>query len=586
VRKRLLPDAGNSRPILSLSLCVIGLGLAILSVKAASPRVSSQAALSKISPWLSAHAAELQPMEFLVVLGDQADLRGAKSLRTKTEKGRFVRDALWNKAQSAQAPLLKWLQDRHVEHRAFYIVNAIWVKAPFALAQLIARRADVLRIEANPEIKNAVEPTTPARSTMSPDAVDWIPTGITYTRAPDVWKMGYTGQGIVVAGADTGYRWDHDALKNHYRGWNGTSADHNYNWHDSVHENATANSCGHDSTTPCDDWGHGTHTMGTAIGDDGGANQIGMAPGAKWIGCRNMDANNGTPTRYIECMEFFLAPYPLGGDKNQGDASKAPDLSTNSWGCPSSEGCPSSLMQAAVEAQRAAGIVFVAAAGNGGPGCTTVSDEPGLYDAAYSIGALNTGADTIASFSSRGPVTADNSLRMKPDLCAPGTSTFSCLRTSTNAYGTMSGTSMATPHVAGAIALLWSAQPALRHDVARTESILNSTAVHLTGSTCDLPTASPNNTFGYGRLDIKAAVDGALVRTLGLTNDVNGFSVSFYAVQGLTYRLERKIDMSDPNWQSIAGVSDFTASTTGPASIVDPTAGAESQAFYRVRMLP
>ena len=70
---------------------------------------------------------------------------------------------------------------------------------------------------------------------------------------------------------------------------------------------------------PCDDKGHGTHTIGTAIGDDGMGNQIGMAPGAKWIGCRNMDQGNGTPARYIECMEFFLAPYPVGGTPAQGD---------------------------------------------------------------------------------------------------------------------------------------------------------------------------------------------------------------------------------------------------------------------------
>ena len=89
-----------------------------------------------------------------------------------------------------------------------------------------------------------------------------------------------------------------------------------------------------DSPEPCDDFFHGSHTIGTAIGDDGGINQIGMAPGAKWIGCRNMDQGNGTPARYIECMEFFLAPYPLGCTPNEGDPTKAPDITTNSWGCP------------------------------------------------------------------------------------------------------------------------------------------------------------------------------------------------------------------------------------------------------------
>ena len=100
-------------------------------------------------------------------------------------------------------------------------------------------------------------------------------------------------------------------------------------------------------------------------------NQIGMAPGAKWIGCRNMDEGVGTPARYIECMEFFLAPYPVNGDPDQGDPALAPDITINSWGCPTSEGCSANTLQAAVEAQAAAGIMMVVAAGNAGSSCST-----------------------------------------------------------------------------------------------------------------------------------------------------------------------------------------------------------------------
>ena len=96
-----------------------------------------------------------------------------------------------------------------------------------------------------------------------------------------------------------------------------------------------------------------------------------------------MDQGYGTPARYLECMEWFLAPYPVGGTPAQGDPTKAPDITTNSWGCPPSEGCGPATLQAAIEAQRAAGIMFVAAAGNSGPACSTVSDPPGIYDAAY-----------------------------------------------------------------------------------------------------------------------------------------------------------------------------------------------------------
>ena len=221
--------------------------------------------------------------------------------------------------------------------------------------------------------------------------------------------------------------------------------------------------CGNDSPFPCDDNGHGTHTIGTAVGDDGMGNQIGMAPGARWIGCRNMDQGNGTPARYIECMEWFLAPYPIGG--GQGDPLRAPDITSNSWVCPPSEGCSANTLQAAVEAQAAAGIMMVAGAGNDGPNCSTVMYPPAIYAASYTVGALNTGTDNIASFSSRGPVTVDGSNRIKPDISAPGTGTRSSYNTSDNAYVSLSGTSMATPHIAGAMTLLWCARPNLRHNI-------------------------------------------------------------------------------------------------------------------------
>ncbi len=233
-----------------------------------------------------------------------------------------------------------------------------------------------------------------------------------------------------------------------------------------------------------------------------------MAPEAKWIGCRNMDQGNGTPATYIECFEFFLAPYPVGGTTGQGDPTKAPDVTTNSWTCPGSEGCAVGTLQAGVEAQRAAGITMVVAAGNSGPGCSTVSDPPAVYSASFTVGALVTSSDSIASFSSRGPVTADLSNRQKPDISAPGTSTRSCIRG--NLYGSLSGTSMATPHIAGAVALTLSAQPSLRGKVSIIETILRDSAVHIDSALCSSSGSWPNNVFGYGRMDAKAAADMAL----------------------------------------------------------------------------
>ncbi len=511
MEKANLSKSGVLRHVLSfllLAAAVATLLGAVGSSRAVNPsdRPEQAAALRKIAPWVTAHTTDGKQAEFMIILADQADLSGAAALSSKIEKGRFVRDILWQKSQATQGPILKWLERRGLEHRAFYIVNAIWVKGRYDDAMELALRADVARVEGNPEIRVVPESLEALDAPAQPNAPATVEPGITYTHAPAVWAEGFLGQGIVVAGADTGIRWTHRALKPHYRGWNGSTANHNFNWHDSVHSGGGV--CGPNSPVPCDDNGHGTHTIGTAVGDDGAGNQVGMAPQAQFIGCRNMNVGVGTPASYTECFEFFLAPYPVGGTPAQGDPSKAPDITTNSWTCPPSEGCSPTTLQAGVEAQRAAGIMMVVAAGNAGPSCSTVSDPPAIYDATYTVGALNPNSDTIASFSSRGPVLSDGSMRQKPDIAAPGVDVRSSYSTSDTSYAFLSGTSMATPHVAGAVALLWSAHPELRHDVSASEAILNSSAVHILSNTCDGGSpASPNNTYGNGRIDILAAVD-------------------------------------------------------------------------------
>jgi subtilisin family serine protease len=323
----------------------------------------------------------------------------------------------------------------------------IWVRGDLPVLTALAGREDVDYIYANPKVQ--LEAPTRDPISLIPQSTDSIEWNIARVRAPEVWASGYTGQGITIGGQDTGYDWQHPALRDQYRGWDGASADHNYNWHDAIHQ-SDGNPCGEDSPEPCDDHGHGTHTMGIMVGEEPNQlNQIGMAPGARWIGCRNMDRTLGSPVTYSECYQWFLAPTDL-SDMNP-DPAKAPDVINNSWSCPPSEGCyDPEILQQVVEAVRAAGILTVHSAGNSGPICSSVNAPGAIYEASFTVG-NTTINDEIAFSSSRGPVTIDGSGRLKPDVSAPGTSIRSSYPG--GGYLDLSGTSMASPHVAGLAAL-------------------------------------------------------------------------------------------------------------------------------------
>jgi uncharacterized repeat protein (TIGR01451 family) len=459
--------------------------------------------------------------EFILLLADQADLTAADSLPTKHQKGQFVYQALAAAAEG-QASLLAQLNAQNVEHHGFWIVNMVWVRTDddLILAQL-AQRPDVAHIFANPYTALDRVPAGAPAAEPAGGAVEW---NLDLVSAPAVWAEGVTGEGVVIAGADTGYDWDHPALQDQYRGWDGISADHNYNWHDAIHSGG--GSCGANTQAPCEDFSHGSHTMGTMVGDDGGSNQVGMAPGARWIGCRNMNVGVGSPTTYSECFQWLLAPTDLNGQNPRPDL--APHIINNSWSCPVSEGCTDpDVLKLIVENLRAAGILVVVSAGNSGSACSTVSTPAAIYGASFSVGATDI-SDAIAGFSSRGPVTFDSSGRMKPNISAPGVS----VRSSVNGggYSTSSGTSMAGPHVAGLAALLIEAAPELAGNIDLIETIIESTAVPLTtseGCGGDGPTDVPNNTYGWGRIDALAAYDLAVLnQTISISKTAHTIQVA------------------------------------------------------------
>lgn len=474
---------------------------------------------AKVDSGVLAEAESGAVVECLILLDRQADVSGARQLKTKAEKGAYVWQSLQAVARQTQAPVKQVLEGAGIPYQSFCIVNAIYARVDVAVLQRLAELDAVRQIQPNPWVKREEQFAERGNEITLREGIEW---GIERINADDVWAMGYTGQGIVIGGADTGYEWEHPAIINKYRGWDGATADHNYNWHDAIHSisplhNDTMptpddNPCGLDVTEPCDDGFHGTHTMGTMVGDDGAGNQIGVAPGARWIACRNMERGWGSPATYIEAFEWFLAPTNL--ENENPDPSKAPHVINNSWGCPPVEGCNEmnfATMNAVVDNLKAAGIVVVVSAGNSGSNCESVETPAAMFQNSFSVGASRPSGDTIAGFSSRGPVTVDGSGRLKPNVVAPGVSIRSCVPDTS--YASFSGTSMAGPHVAGLVALLLSANPALIGDVETVETIIEQTAAPMrTNQMCgDISGLDvPNHTYGFGRVDALAAVEQAL----------------------------------------------------------------------------
>jgi subtilisin family serine protease len=427
-----------------------------------------------------------------VIFKEQADLSDVAQIKDRDERLAAAYNEMTALANASQDDLRADLDSYGVEYTPYYLVNAMEVRGGTLVRLYLMTRPEVDRVIPSPRLR-PIPPTEPAQgdATSVPGPPQW---NVQMIGAEKVWReFGARGEGIIVGQSDSGVDGSHPAIRDQYRGHAGGD---DYNWFDPWDG----------TTSPNDENGHGTHTLGTILGKGG----IGIAPGAQWFACSNLDRNLANPALYLDCMQFMLAPFPQGGNPfKDGDPTRAAHVINNSWGCPELEGCDPTVLQPAVENLRAAGIFVAVSAGNDGPECNTVKDPLALYDAVFSVGAIDENGD-IAYFSSRGPVTVDGSGRMKPDIVAPGVDILSSMPLGTYDYN--SGTSMAGPHVVGAVALLWSAVPSLIGDIDRTEQILIQSASPYEGdrSLGCFEGNLPNTAYGYGILNVYEAVKLAL----------------------------------------------------------------------------
>lgn len=458
-----------------------------------------------------------EPQGFWIKFAGTADTTAAREITDWAERGRSVYRLLSENAQEAQAETIRVLEATGVEHQPYWITNAIWVESgTLDLATAMAARDGVEQILA-PVTYEAPEPvktelTDSKLGTNAEGAVEW---GIANIKADQVWeRYGVRGDGIVVANIDSGVEFDHPALVNSYRGHNGDGTiDNDYNWFD-----VTGN-----SPNPSDGNGHGTHTMGTMLGDDGAANRIGVAPGATWI------AANGCATcandHLIASAQWMLAPTRTDG--TGADPAKRPHIVNNSWGSTTPSNDP--FMEDVLQAWADAGIMGVWSNGNNGSRCGT-SSSPGSRTLNYSVGAYDS-ANTVAGFSSRG---SGQDGEIKPNISAPGVGVRSSYVD--NRYASANGTSMAAPHAAGAVALLWAADRSLVGDIAATRRLLDDTAIDTADDQCG-GTADDNNVYGEGRLDALALVEATGQADYGTLTGTVTNSATGAPVQGAAIRL-------------------------------------------------
>lgn len=430
-----------------------------------------------------------------VILKDRADLSAIRSDLPWQERRTQVYQTLVAQAEQDQAAIRAALNRCGVDYTPYYLVNALEVQGGPLVRAWLNSRAEVDRIIDSPILRPLPAAVPVLAGTLSaPTEPTWNVESIAADRVWD--SFGVNGAGILVGISDSGVQGDHPAIRDAYAGSVGEGVPA---WLDPWNH----------TTTPTDLSGHGTAVASIILGKN-----TGIAPGAKWIGCTNLARNLGNPAYYVDCMQFLLAPYPATGDPfTDGEPESGAQIMNYSWGCPTVEGCDKEALLSAVEAIRAAGIFQAAAAGNNGSDiCGSISDPPAIYAQVFSVGAIDSDGN-MSSFSSIGPVVLDGSLLAKPDILSPGQSVIAA--NADSSYEAVDGTSFSSPHVAGVVALMWSANPDLIGNVERTEQLLRQSATAYSGpaTACYFDENQESKTATYGILNAYEAVKLAVEAT-------------------------------------------------------------------------
>jgi subtilisin family serine protease len=486
----------------------------------ATPAAPSSAQSAQTDASIQVEDALVQQFEqqgsagYLIYFRSKADLTAASKMGWN-ERGQFVLKTLQKTALDKQANVRAYLDAQGVKYQSFWIDNIIAVDS--------STNQVFNGLMAFPEIQSLKARRTMGIIEPKLEPVSQhlfaVESNLTHINADDVWALGYEGQGVTIANIDTGVRYTHQAVNAQYRGnLGGGVYNHNYNWFDPM---------GTYPTAPGDEHGHGTHTMGTMVGDDGGANQIGMAPSADWMACRACSSTAGCPgTALLACAQFITAPTDLAGDNP--DPTKRPVAVNNSWGdCGTSY---DNWYQGVVDSWQAAGIYPIFSNGNASncgyndpPGLNTVGN-PARYGNVTGVGSTGQNDGQYATHSNWGPTDNLDTINpnpndafgaaLKPQVLAPGVNIRSSVNTSDSSYESWAGTSMSSPHVTGLIALIVQAAPCLAGDYATIETIIEDTAVPVPYASGGSPAPPAGNAInyatGHGEIDALAAVNMAL----------------------------------------------------------------------------